>query len=72
METLKFKTNIKCTGCLSNVTPVLDQEKAIENWNVDLNSDERVLTVDAPSLDEHDIVKIINSAGYRAEKIPGS
>ena len=69
MKTLKFKTNINCTGCLSKVTPILDKEIAINTWTVDLKSDERVLTVDAPDLDALEIVKIVNSAGYKAEKI---
>jgi copper chaperone CopZ len=68
METLKFKTNINCTGCLSNVTPVLDQEKDIENWEVDLNSEDRVLTVKSNGLSKAAIIQKINKAGYVAEE----
>ena len=69
MKTLKFKTNINCTGCLSKVTPMLDKEKAINTWTVDLKSDDRVLTVDTIDIGVLEIVKIVNSAGYKAEKI---
>ena len=51
MKTLKFKSNINCTGCLSKVTPVLNEEKAIEKWDVDLESDDRILTVETSNLD---------------------
>ena len=69
MRMLKFKTNINCTGCLSKVTPMLDKEKAINTWTVDLKSGDRVLTVDTKDIGELEIVKIVNSAGYKAEKI---
>ena len=36
MKTLKFKTNIKCTGCVAKVTPFLNDEKGIEKWDVDI------------------------------------
>ena len=53
MNTLKFKSNINCTGCLSKVTPVLNDEKAIEKWDVDLEHDDRILTVKISLTIEH-------------------
>ena len=35
MEILKFKTNIKCGGCVETVTPFLNEEQSIRNWQVD-------------------------------------
>ena len=47
METLKFKTNIKCTGCLGKVTPHLDSAEGVESWEVDLENPDRILTVNS-------------------------
>ena len=45
MDTLKFKTNIKCGGCIATVTPFLNDQKEISSWTVDTNSAEKLLTV---------------------------
>lgn len=68
METLKFKTNIKCGGCIATVTPFLNADKNIENWQVDLESADRILTVetDQPATEIADLVK---KAGYAAQEI---
>ena len=50
MNTLKFKTNINCTGCLGKVTPILNAETDINNWEVDLKSEDRILTVATTNL----------------------
>lgn len=69
MSKLKFKTNINCTGCLSKVTPFLDENKHIVNWEVDLTHDNRTLTIETNSLMITDIIEVVNKAGYKAEKI---
>lgn len=38
METLQFKTNINCSGCVAKVTPELNETEGIWHWNVDTNS----------------------------------
>ena len=45
METKKFKTNIKCTGCVATVTPFLDEAVGERQWEVDLTDPSRILTV---------------------------
>lgn len=68
METLKFKTNIKCGGCIATVTPFLNADKNIENWQVDLESASRILTVHTDHSAE-EIAELVKKAGYRAEEI---
>jgi copper chaperone CopZ len=69
METMKFKTNIKCSGCVATVTPHLDKVAGKENWEVDLQSPDKTLVVasDKP-LSEEDIITAMREAGYKAEK----
>ena len=46
MNTLKFKTNINCAGCLAKVSPFLNAEQSIEKWEVDTSIPEKILTVE--------------------------
>ena len=43
MNTLKFKTNINCAGCLAKVSPFLNAEQSIEKWEVDTSIPEKIL-----------------------------
>ena len=69
METLKFKTNIKCSGCVAQVTPHLNAAEQIKDWNVDTSNPNKVLTVEGENLDEIEVKKIIEKAGFTAENI---
>lgn len=69
MENLKFKTNINCTGCLSKVSPQLNNEKGIEEWDVDLNNSQKILTVKSNSTSEEDIVSAVKKVGFNIERI---
>ena len=45
MEAVKFNTNIKCAGCIAKVTPFLNQVEEIEDWRVDTNNPDKILTI---------------------------
>ena len=68
METIKFKTTIKCSGCVANVTPFLNDALGENKWQVDTNNPSKVLTV-VGKHDETKIIKAVEKAGYKAEKI---
>lgn len=68
-NTLKFKTNINCMGCVSKVTPELDKLTAIENWEVDIRNKDKVLTVEASSDKQDEIISAVEKAGFKIEKI---
>lgn len=65
---MKFKTNIKCGGCIQTVRPFLEGLKEIKNWQVDLASPDRILSVDGDVTPEK-VIQAIQAAGYRAEKL---
>ncbi len=69
METLKFKTNIKCTGCVAKVTPLLNNETGIEKWEVDIFNPEKILTVETNNIDSKKILETIEKAGFKAEEL---
>ena len=69
MKTIQFKTNIKCSGCVATVTPELNKAAGENNWSVDLQSPDKVLTVSAEVLSETTIKEAIAKAGYKAEAL---
>lgn len=70
METLKFKTNIKCGGCVATVTPFLNEVPQISKWEVDTNNPEKVLTVEAnDQLAAETVVTTLQKAGFIATEL---
>ena len=67
MEKYQFKTNIKCGACVSAVTPHLNEAVGEDHWKVDLQSPDRILTVEAEN--EQQAKEAVSKAGYQAEKV---
>jgi copper chaperone len=67
MKTLKFKTTIKCNGCIKTVTPFLEKSNNISKWSVDLESPDRIMTVETEG-DTEEVKNLLNEAGYKAEE----
>jgi copper chaperone len=67
MKKYQFKTNIMCAGCIQTVKPFLDKNSEISTWEVDLQSPDKILTVESAVLSEEPIKSIVNKAGYKAE-----
>jgi copper chaperone len=68
METSKFKTTIKCSGCVAKVTPFLNEAVGEENWEVDYNNPSKVLTVVGEN-DKEKVIKAVEKAGFKAEML---
>ena len=70
METLKFKTTIKCSGCVAKATPFLNEKVGKENWEVDTENPDKILTVvKDENLSESEVIKAVQEAGFKAEKL---
>ncbi len=69
MGTLKFKSNIKCMGCVAQVSPILNEEKGIKSWNVDIDTPEKILTVETEKLNSGEVIDLVKKAGFKAETI---
>jgi copper chaperone CopZ len=67
MEAIKFKTNIKCSGCIAQVTPHLNEALGAENWAVDINNPLKVLTARSET-GEQKIKEAVEKAGFKAER----
>ena len=69
MKTLRFKTSVKCTGCLVSVRPLLNAIKGIQGWDLDLNSPDSLLRVHCTE-DLTDMIKAaVEKAGHTISKI---
>jgi copper chaperone CopZ len=68
METTQFKTTIKCSGCVANATPFLNEALGEDNWEVDYSNPAKVLTV-VGEKDAAKVIQAVEKAGYKAEKI---
>jgi copper chaperone len=69
MDTLKFKTNVKCNNCIAKITPFLDENDKITDWKVDLDDSERILTVTGEGITNELVKETLLKAGYKAEEI---
>lgn len=66
MNTVRFKTNIKCAACIEKVTPFLNEVAGHENWQVDTTTPEKILSVPAGT-SEDNIKSALSKAGYKAD-----
>jgi copper chaperone len=72
MKRYKFHTNIKCSSCEAKVGKILSAEPGIVSFDVDLESKNRVLKVEAiDAIREEDIISMVNAAGYEAKPVKG-
>lgn len=69
MTTLKFKTNIKCGGCIATVTPFINEVTGIEKWEVDTTTADKILTVDSATATSTEIEQAVKKAGYTIESL---
>lgn len=68
MTTQQFKTTIKCGACVATVTPYLNDAEGIGEWKVDLQSPDRILTVQTDKAPA-EVAELVKAAGYQAEPI---
>jgi len=69
MEALKFKTDIKCSGCIAKATFDLDETVGKSNWEVDVANPQKILTIKNPGITELQVLEAVKKAGYKAERI---
>lgn len=68
-QILKFKTTINCGNCLAKVKPFLDKVGGVDNWSVDLDNPDKILTVEANGATQDQIIDAVESVGFDIEKI---
>jgi copper chaperone CopZ len=64
----KFKTNIKCDGCVAKVSPALNELLGEGKWKVDLHDPARILTTEK-EMEENTINQALEKVGYKVEGV---
>ncbi len=69
MTTLMFKTDIKNSSDVNQISEFLDRINSIKNWEVDTRHELKTLTVRGMNPDANLIKKAIKKAGFKAEAL---
>ncbi len=69
MKKLQFKTNINCSNCVRAVTGFLDEVPGVEQWRVDTDDPEKVLTVEGPAVEAAAVIEAVEDAGFDARPV---
>jgi copper chaperone len=65
MKTFKFKTTINCAGCISKVTSTLNKTVGENNWNVDITTPDKILTITTNTATPSKIQEAVQSLGFQ-------
>jgi hypothetical protein len=66
---LVFETNIKFKKDITKVGRLINTERRIKKWNVDLADTDKVLRVESSDLNPTEIIQLLNDAGYRCNEL---
>lgn len=69
MNELRFKTNINCGNCIKSVTPFLNQLDEVDEWKVDTENPDKILTIEGDDITSKGIIETVEKAGFKAEVI---
>ena len=66
-SSVRFKTNIKCGGCIAAVTPFMNEAVGEGHWQVDIQAPDKMLTAETSNAAL--VKQAIEKAGYKAEQL---
>ncbi len=69
MKSLQFKTSINCANCLRAVTPFLNAEPSVAQWQVDTTNPAKILTVEGENPIPEQVMKAVLQAGFDIEPL---
>ncbi len=67
MEAITLKTDLHCNSCISVVTPILQDDSSIKDFNIYLDHPQKLITIQGNSLNSGKLISKIEDAGYHAE-----
>jgi hypothetical protein len=70
MEVFVFKTNINRLNYIERLKPVINSHNKISAWSVDMQDIDNVLRVEAELSSPHEIILLVNKAGFFCEELP--
>ena len=69
-QIFKFKTDINCGNCVAKVKPFLDKVEGMNNWSVDTDNPDKILTVEVSEQTTYQqVIDAVENVGFDIEKI---
>ena len=69
MKTLQFKTNINCSNCVRAVTGFLNDVPSVQEWAVDTDNPDKILTVKGDGVTVEAVVEAVEDAGFDVKEV---
>lgn len=72
MKRLRFKSSLKCNGCVNAIKPGMEAIDDIKTWRVFLDVDNKVIEVETDGDEEtiaNSVQEVVTKAGYTIEKL---
>jgi copper chaperone len=69
MKSMRFKTSLKCNGCVERITPGMNALEGVVSWEVDLKMPPGVLKVESADDIGSKIISVLAEKGYSCKKI---
>jgi hypothetical protein len=63
--TRTYKTNLRCGGCVQTIAPLLDSAAGIRSWKADVESPDRLLTLEGDDVARPRVAELLGKAGYQ-------
>lgn len=63
--TLTYKTNLRCGACVQTIAPLLDGAPGIASWKADVESPDRLLTLEGDDVTRSRVDALLGKAGYQ-------
>lgn len=65
METIQVNTDIHCGNCVSKLKPHFESDQRIKEWSVDLEDEERPLTIVGDNISAMEVQSLLSKEGYK-------
>ncbi|MCB2194470.1 MAG: heavy-metal-associated domain-containing protein [Bacteroidetes bacterium] len=72
MKTIRFKSNLKCNGCVNAIKPGMESIDEIKSWRVFLDVNDKIIEVETDGNTDKiaaNIEDVVTKAGYKVERL---
>ena len=72
MKRLKFKSSLKCNGCINAIKPGMEAIDDINAWRVFLDVEDKIIEVETDGDEEiitNSVQEAVTKAGYTIERL---
>jgi len=72
MKTLRFKSSLKCNGCVNAIKPAMEAIDDVKSWRVFLDVSDKIIEIETEGSEEKvskEVQEAVTKAGYRIEQI---